>query len=74
MYASFHSEDKSDVVLAVGVIYHAVDMDLFAHVHSKDECEPAGAEVGTRLDPVKTKTSLLTNIFTGTKHNKYIYL
>lgn len=48
----------TDVVLAVGVIYHAIDVDLFTHVHSKDECEPAGAEVGTRLYPVKTQTSL----------------
>lgn len=41
------------VLLAVGVIYHAVDMDLFAHVHGEDEREPAGAEVGAGLDPAK---------------------
>lgn len=43
------------VLLAVGVIYHAVDMDLFAHVHGEDECEPAGAEVGAGLDPANTQ-------------------
>lgn len=37
--------------LAIGVIYHAVDMDLFAHVHGEDEREPARAEVGAGLDP-----------------------
>lgn len=34
------------VLLAVGVVDHAVDVDLFAHVHGQDEREPAGAEVG----------------------------
>lgn len=63
----------SDVVHAVGVVYHAVDMDLFTHVHSKEEREPAGAEVGTRLDPAKTKTTLFTNIIIDTKHNKYLF-
>lgn len=43
------------VLLAVGVIYHAVDMDLFAHVHGEDEREPAGAEVGAGLDPANTQ-------------------
>lgn len=57
----------TDVILAVGVIYHAVDMNLFAHVHSKDEREPASAEVGTRLDPIKTETTLFKNLFTSTK-------
>lgn len=42
------------VLLAVGVIYHAVDVDLFAHVHGEDEREPARAEVGARLDPANT--------------------
>lgn len=46
------------VLLAVGVIYHAVDMDLFAHVHGKDEREPAGAEVGAGLDPANTQRQL----------------
>lgn len=45
------------VLLAVGVIYHAIDMDLFAHVHGQDECEPTGAEVGPRLDPAKHKNT-----------------
>lgn len=45
----------SEVVHAVGVVDHAVDMDLFTHVHSEEEREPAGAEVGTRLDPEKEK-------------------
>lgn len=44
------------VLLAVGVIYHAVDMDLFAHVHGEDEREPASAEVGAGLDPANTQT------------------
>lgn len=39
------------VLLAVRVVDHAVDVDLFAHVHGQDECEPAGAEVGAGLDP-----------------------
>lgn len=43
------------VLLAVGVVDHAVDVDLFAHVHGQDEREPAGAEVGARLDPAKKK-------------------
>lgn len=47
------------VLLAVGVIYHAVDMDLFAHVHGEDEREPASAEVGAGLDPANTNTTLL---------------
>jgi len=42
-------------LLAVGVIYHAVDMDLFAHVHGQDEREPAGAQIGARLDPANTQ-------------------
>lgn len=46
------------VLLAVGVIYHAVDMDLFAHVHGEDEREPAGAEIGARLDPANTQRQL----------------
>ena len=46
-------------LLAVGVIYHAVDMDLFAHVHGEDEREPAGAQVGARLDPSNKKTHKL---------------
>lgn len=44
------------VLLAVGVIYHAIDMDLFAHVHGEDECEPACAEVGAGLNPANTHT------------------
>ena len=47
------------VLLAVGVIYHAVDMDLFAHVHGEDEREPAGAEVGAGLDPANTQRKSL---------------
>ncbi len=46
------------VLLAVGVIYHAVDMDLFAHVHGQDEREPASAEVGAGLDPANTHRQL----------------
>lgn len=42
-------------LLAVGVVDHAVDVDLLAHVHGQDECEPAGAEVGARLDPAITQ-------------------
>ena len=42
-------------LLAVGVIYHAVDMDLFAHVHCEYEGEPARAEVGAGLDPTDTQ-------------------
>lgn len=51
------------VLLAVGVIYHAVDMDLFAHVHGEDKRKPAGAEVGARLDPAKTQSQPFTQIF-----------
>ena len=47
------------VLLAVGVIYHAIDMDLFAHVHCEDEREPAGAEVGARLDPANIQRHIL---------------
>lgn len=46
------------VLLAVGVIYHAIDMDLFAHVHGEDEREPASAEVGARLDPADTQKTV----------------
>lgn len=46
---------KVGILLAVGVIYHAIDMDLFAHVHGEDEREPAGAEVGAGLDPANTQ-------------------
>lgn len=61
-----------EVVHAVGVVNHAVDMDLFTHVHRQEQREPAGAEVGTRLDPAETKTQLcFTNTVIGTKHNKY---
>lgn len=52
----------SEVVHAVGVVDHAVDMDLFTHVHSEEEREPAGAEVGTRLDPEKDKKELFSQI------------
>lgn len=45
------------VLLAVRVIYHAVDVDLFAHVHGEDEREPARAEVGARLDPANTQNT-----------------
>ena len=41
-------------VPAVGVVDHPVDSDLLAHVHGQDECEPAGAEVGSRLYPANT--------------------
>lgn len=44
--------------LAVGVIYHAVDMDLFAHVHCEDEREPASAEVRAGLNPVFSRLLL----------------
>jgi len=44
------------VLLAVGVIDHAVDMDLFAHVHGEDKREPAGAEVGAGLDPANIQS------------------
>lgn len=42
---------EEGVLLAVRVVDHAVDVDLFAHVHGQNECEPAGAEVGAWLDP-----------------------
>lgn len=45
------------ILLAIGVIYHAVDMDLFAHVHGEDEREPARAEVGAGLDPATHNTT-----------------
>lgn len=48
------------VLLAVGVIYHAVDMNLFTDVHCEDEREPTGAEVGARLDPVNTQTQFVS--------------
>lgn len=51
------------VLLAVGVIYHAVDMDLFAHVHGEDEREPAGAEVGAGLDPANTQIQLFSLLY-----------
>lgn len=47
------------VLLAIGVIYHAVDVDLFAHVHGEDEREPARAEVGAGLDPATHKDNAL---------------
>lgn len=47
------------VLLAVSVIYHAVDVDFFAHVHGEDKREPAGAEVGAGLDPAETQTAVL---------------
>lgn len=50
------------VLLAVCVIYHAVDMDLFAHVHCEDEREPASAEVGAGLDPANTQTHFYCTI------------
>lgn len=43
------------VLLAVGVVYHAVDMDLFAHVHGQDEREPAGAQVRAGLNPANAE-------------------
>ena len=46
------------VLLAVGVIYHAVDMDLFAHVHCEDEREPASAEVRAGLNPANTQRQI----------------
>lgn len=47
------------VLLAIGVIYHAIDMDLFAHVHGEDEREPACAEVGAGLDPARHKLQIM---------------
>lgn len=48
---SFLYVDRRSLLLAVRVVDHAVDVDLFAHVHGQDEREPAGAEVRAWLDP-----------------------
>lgn len=47
MDGSGEQEMEALVLLAVGVVYHAVHSDLFAHVHGQDEGEPARAEVGS---------------------------
>lgn len=46
-------------------------MDLFAHVHGEDEREPAGAEVGARLDPAKTQIQL-PSLFYSFARNTFI--
>lgn len=60
------------VLLAVGVIYHAVDMDLFAHVHGEDKCKPACAQVGAWLNPAnkkKNNASRLADISPSSNYN-----
>lgn len=70
-------KEEGGVLLAVGVIYHAVDMDLFAHVHGEDEGEPAGAEVGAGLDPAETwkiKKSFVVIFICINKKNNSTYI
>lgn len=38
------------ILLAVGVIYHPVDVDTVTGIHGQDEGKPPGAEIGARLD------------------------
>lgn len=54
--------DCMSVLLAVCVIDHDVDMDLLAHVHGQNECEPTGAEIWPRLNPANIKSSLNFNM------------
>lgn len=44
------------LLLAVGVIYHPVDVDTVTGVHGQDKGKPARAEIGAGLDPGGTET------------------
>lgn len=44
------------ILLAVGVVYHPVDVDTVTGVHGQDKGKPARAEIGARLDPGGTET------------------
>lgn len=46
------------ILLAVGVIYHPVDVNAITGIHSQNEGKPPSAEIRTRLDSVGgTKTT-----------------
>lgn len=40
------------ILLAVGVIYHPVDVNAVTGIHGQNEGEPPRAEIGARLDSV----------------------
>ena len=44
------------LLLAIGVIYHPVDVDTVTGVHGQDKGKPARAEIGAGLDPGGTET------------------
>lgn len=44
------------LLLAVGVIYHPVDVDTVTGIHGQDKGKPACAEIGAGLDPGGTET------------------
>lgn len=55
------------ILLAVGIIYHPVDVNAIAGIHGQNEREPPSAEVRARLDSVReqkqqTKQSNTDNI------------
>lgn len=46
------------ILLAVGVIYHPVDVNAIAGIHGQNEGKPPRAEIRARLDSVGgTKTN-----------------
>lgn len=46
------------ILLAVGVIYHPVDVDAVTGIHGQNEGKPPSAEIRARLDSVRgTKTT-----------------
>lgn len=46
------------ILLAIGVIYHPVDVNAVTGIHGQNEGKPPGAEIRARLDSVGgTKTT-----------------
>jgi hypothetical protein len=41
------------ILLAVGVIYHPVDVDAITSIHCQNEGKPPRAEIGARLDSMR---------------------
>lgn len=50
------------ILLAVGVIYHPVDVNAVTGIHGQNEGKPPRAEIRARLDSVgETKTNNIQN-------------
>ena len=56
------------ILLAVGVIYHPVDVNAVTGIHGQNEGEPPRAEIRARLDSVG---GMKTNKQQTTQHRRH---